>query len=599
MKIKAGLEIHIQLDTEEKLFCKCKTTMQKEIPSKIVVRKLHPVAGELGLVDVAAQFEYLREREYYYEYFDEESCLIELDEEPPREINKEALELALKIAMLLNCKIPDKIQVMRKTVIDGSNTSGFQRTALIGLDGYIEVNDKKIKITTVCLEEDACAIDKEEDEKVYYKLNRLGIPLVEISTDVFEVENPKEIEEVAFNIGWLAKTIKKVKRGIGSIRQDVNISINSARMEIKGVQKLEDIPKVVSYEVKRLIDLENLSKELRNRNAKVSEILDVTEIFSKSESNLIKKFLERGNRIFSLALYNFKGLMSYKIAERTFGKEIADYLKAFNSGIIHSEEDLKKYNLEKDFEKLKEFFDAKENDVVAIFAAKNKSAVEFIKKFLEKLIEGKMDKETRKANPDFSTSFLRPLPGSARMYPETDLPLIDISKEFLERIKPMEEPLNKKIYRISKEFSIDLNVVKEIARKDLLETLEEFLKKYSNLGNNYIAQFLINLENYGINGENFGKFRDRIEKLLELLSNKQITKASVNVILKEIKEKEVEEIIEEKNLKAYSRDELEKIVREIFEKEKDINKVRKILFTSEHNLRIIPEILEEILKKYK
>ncbi|MEM5830088.1 MAG: Glu-tRNA(Gln) amidotransferase subunit GatE [Candidatus Aenigmatarchaeota archaeon] len=594
MKIKAGLEVHIQLDTEEKLFCKCKTTMKEEVPKKIVVRKLHPVAGELGLIDVAAQYEYLREREYYYEYFENESCLIELDEEPPREINKEALELALKIAMLLNCKIPDKIQVMRKTVIDGSNTSGFQRTALIGFDGYIIVNDKKIGIKSVCLEEDACAIDKEENGKVYYKLNRLGIPLVEITTSVFEVENAKEIEEVAFNIGWLARTIKKVKRGIGTIRQDVNISIDSERIELKGIQKLEDISKVVNYEIKRLIDLKNLSSELKKRNAKISEIFDFTEYFKNSSSNLIQKFLNAGNKIFGLVFYNFKGLMNYKIAERTFGKEIADYLRTFNSGIIHSEENLEKYKLKEDFENICKMLKISENDVLAIFAAKNDKAVKFIKEKLEKLIEGKLEHETRKANQDLSTSFLRPLPGSARMYPETDLPLIDITKECLEKIRVKEEPLNVKIYRISKEFSIDINLVKEIARKDLLEVFENFLNEYKEVGSNFIANMLINLENYKID---FWNKQNEIKEILEMIKNKKLSKSAANLILSELKDKKLEEIIKTKDLIAFDKEELKNILKDLLNKNMSIDEIKKYLFTNEKTkYKVIPEILEEILK---
>ncbi|MEM5834054.1 MAG: Glu-tRNA(Gln) amidotransferase subunit GatE [Candidatus Aenigmatarchaeota archaeon] len=593
MKIKAGLEIHIQLDTKEKLFCKCKTTMKEEIPKKIIKRKLHPVAGEFGIVDLAAQYEYLRDREFYYEYFENESCLIELDEEPPREINKEALTYALQIAMMLNCKIPDRIQIMRKTVIDGSNTSGFQRTALIGFDGYIDVDNKKIEIKTVCLEEDACAIDREENGKVYYKLNRLGIPLVEISTGIFEVENFKEIEEVAFNIGWLVKTIKKIKRGIGSIRQDVNISINSTRIELKGIQRLEDISKVVNYEVRRLLDLEKLVKEFKNREVKISDILILTDKFKNSKSKLIEKFLKEGNEIYGLILYNFKDFINFKIADRTLAKEIADYLKAFNSGIIHSEENLEKYNLKEDFEKIREELKIGNEDVLAIFASKNDIPIKFIKQKIEKLINGILENETRKANSDLSTSFLRPLPGSARMYPETDLPLISISRDFLEQIKFSSTPLNIIINQLSQKYNVDKNVLKEIARKDLLDFCQEILDRNKNLNPNFVFQIFLNFEKYNLDKEIVEKKRDDFYLMFKYLEERKISKAAIDDILKEIKEKSLEEIIKEKDLIAFNKDELKSILEKMNIKDK--KDLRKLFENEKIKKKIIFEMIDELL----
>jgi Glu-tRNA(Gln) amidotransferase subunit E-like FAD-binding protein len=266
--LKVGLEIHFQLDVDRKLFCNCSSAMKEKEPIAIVKRKLHPVASELGEVDIAAQFEYLRNRNFFYEVFKNESCLVELDEEPPHNPNEEALKVALQIAKLFNCKIPEYIFVMRKTVIDGSNTSGFQRTMILGFDGYFEFKGKKISITQICLEEDAAAIDKEENGNVYYKLNRLGIPLVEIDTGVIEGLEPKEIEEVAYQIFLISSSTGKIRRQIGAIRQDVNVSISGGeRVEIKGVQKLSLISKVIEKEVERQSELimkgEKVQKETR------------------------------------------------------------------------------------------------------------------------------------------------------------------------------------------------------------------------------------------------------------------------------------------------------------------------------------------------
>lgn len=241
--------------------------MKEREPLKIVKRKLHPVASELGEVDIAANYEFFRNRTFHYQLFRNETCLVELDEEPPHPLNLEALQIALRIALMLSCEIPNEIHVMRKTVIDGSNTSGFQRTAVVGLNGSMKYKGEKIDITHVSLEEDAAAIAKEEGENITYRLNRLGVPLVEISTGLLEGYTPQEIQDIALNIGMICRSTEKVKRGIGTIRQDINISIRGGkRVEIKGVQDLGLLAKVIELEVKRQFNLPKVEEETRAVN---------------------------------------------------------------------------------------------------------------------------------------------------------------------------------------------------------------------------------------------------------------------------------------------------------------------------------------------
>ena len=200
LKFKSGLEIHQQLDTS-KLFCNCKSLLRKDSPDFVVKRKLHAVAGESGEVDVAAQYQKSLDKEFEYQGFDS-TCLVELDEEPPHEINKEALKIAIHISLLLNCKIMPITQIMRKTVIDGSNTSGFQRTVLIAKEGYLETVNGRVGIESVFLEEDAARIVERTDKKEIYKLDRLGIPLVEIVTAP-DIKNvvvvATNLQEIVFN----------------------------------------------------------------------------------------------------------------------------------------------------------------------------------------------------------------------------------------------------------------------------------------------------------------------------------------------------------------------------------------------------------------
>lgn len=252
LRLKAGLELHQQLNTRHKLFCDCSTEMKEKLPIMTVGRRLHVVASELGMVDTTAQFEYLRNRSFHYQVFNNETCLIELDEEPPHNLNAEALQIALQIAFLMSCEIPNELHVMRKTVIDGSNTSGFQRTVIVGINGHISYKGKRIPITQITLEEDAAAIVGEENGVATYRLNRLGVPLVEIDTGILEGFSPEELQGIAYQIGILARSTNKTKHGIGSIRQDVNVSIrNGPRTEVKGVQELGLLSKIVEFEVQR------------------------------------------------------------------------------------------------------------------------------------------------------------------------------------------------------------------------------------------------------------------------------------------------------------------------------------------------------------
>jgi Glu-tRNA(Gln) amidotransferase subunit E-like FAD-binding protein len=250
---KAGLEIHQQLDSH-KLFCNCPSVLRSDTPDLEFHRRLHAVAGESGKVDVAASYEAGLDKEFVYQFYKDNDCLVDIDEEPPKKINDEALGIAIQIALVLNCKVNSISQIMRKTVLDGSNTSGFQRTVLIGYDGFVETSLGKVGVSHVFLEEDSARPVSRDEKKVVYKLDRLGIPLVEIATNA-DIKNAEHAKETALKIGEILRTCK-VKRGIGTIRQDINISIkNSSRVELKGFQDPKIMIKTVDNEILRQLEL--------------------------------------------------------------------------------------------------------------------------------------------------------------------------------------------------------------------------------------------------------------------------------------------------------------------------------------------------------
>ena len=281
LELKVGLEIHRQLDTK-KLFSPVPSELHEEVDFTFQ-RKLRPTMSELGEIDQAALEEFKKGRIYVYQGNYKFSDLVYMDEEPPHTPDEEALKVALQIAYLLNATPVDEIHFMRKIVIDGSNVSGFQRTAIIAMNGKVDTPWGSVGIPTICLEEDAARIIEREDSKVIYRIDRLGIPLIEISTTP-DIHHPEQAKVVAKYIGDALRATRKVKRGLGTIRQDLNVSIKGgARIEIKGVQELDMIPIIIEREVLRQLNLLKIRDELKRRGVREEELKeefhDVTDIF--------------------------------------------------------------------------------------------------------------------------------------------------------------------------------------------------------------------------------------------------------------------------------------------------------------------------------
>ena len=404
---KAGLEIHQQLDTG-KLFCKCPSYLRQDEPHFLVKRKLHAVAGDTGEIDSAVLHEASLDREFVYQGYKDTTCLVELDESPPYLINSEALDETLKIALLLNCEIYPVSQIMRKTVIDGSNTSGFQRTVLIGHNGFIETSFGKVTIESVALEEDSARIVS-KSKIVVYRLDRLGIPLVEIGTAPV-INKPEQIKETALKLGEILRACR-VKRGIGTIRQDINMSIKGHdRVEIKGFQEPSIMILTANKEIERQL------KELQN---------------------------------------------------------------------------------------------------------------------------GKKNGEVRNALPNGETEFLRPMPGMARMYPETDLPLLKIGREKINEIKKKLPKLKHEIKSELKKKGLSdelINLVLD-GNLDEFETLlrvypkePELVAKMVTLWRQEIASKL----NISFEAVNNKIDEQTLEKLLELVRENKLDKGMLRGIFNDI-----------------------------------------------------------------
>ncbi|MEF8907158.1 MAG: Glu-tRNA(Gln) amidotransferase subunit GatE [Haloarculaceae archaeon] len=459
----AGLEIHQQLDTATKLFCECPTELREpEASTRSFTRYLHPTKSELGEIDAAALEESRVEREFDYLAYDS-TCLVEEDDEPPRRVDREAMETTLEIAALLDMDPVDQAHVMRKIVVDGSNTTGFQRSMLVATDGAIETSEGTVGVEDMMLEEESAQRVEETDSGVRYSLDRLGIPLVEIGTDP-DIRTPEQAREAAERIGMLLRSTGKVKRGLGTIRQDVNVSIaEGARVEIKGVQSLDDIDDIVRNEVRRQAELLAIREELADRDASVEDPRDVTEVFADTDSGVIRGALSEGGRAMAVRLAGFDGLVGRELLpDRRLGTEFADHARRHGAGGIFHTDELPAYGVtEREVAALRAAVDAGETDAVALVADDPETAelaIDAVAERAETAIEG-VPEETRDANEDGTTRYLRPLPGAARMYPETDVPPVEPDPS---EVEPP-ELLTEKVDRYQAEFGLDESLAEQVA----------------------------------------------------------------------------------------------------------------------------------------
>ena len=548
--LKVGLEIHQQLDTSHKLFCSCPTDLTEAEKGDEFPRRLRPTRSETGEVDVAALFEYRKGRKYSYQAPSGHYCLVEADEEPPHPINREAIVIALAVAKALGSTMVDEVHVMRKIVIDGSNTSGFQRTAIVALGGRITVNGKDYGIQTIVVEEDAARKVGERGQVVDYRLDRLGVPLIEIATAP-DIHTPQEAKDVALAIGMLLRMTGAVKRGLGTIRQDLNVSIvGGAKTEIKGVQELDLIDRIVEYEVMRQVNLLRIRDEMRARGIAERDLdqepVDVTDLFRGTKSKVIARALESGGKVLAVRLPRMKGLLgTYVQPGRRFGTEIADYVRFWSDvqGLFHSDE-LPAYGITA--EEVQAVYRAlgadPAQDAFAMVAERPERALKAISVILERVrqaLQG-VPEETRAANEDGTTRYMRPRPGRERMYPETDIPHLLVTPDMLaEAEKLVPEPAEVKVRRFVERYGMSRELAEKAVADPRLPLIEELIGRYgASLSPTLIASLIVvtlkGLRSKGVNVDSISE--DRLEGLVRLLAEGSVAKEAAEAILAKMAE---------------------------------------------------------------
>ncbi len=580
-----GLEIHQQLDSKTKLFCRCPNSLTDKTPERKIYRRLRPTQSELGEIDRAAYEESQRNLQFVYEAYNHHTCLVEADEEPPAKLNQEAVDISIILASLMNMTVVDEFHTMRKQVIDGSNTSGFQRTGILATDGYVETEFGNVTIETLGLEEDAARRIGEEEGKIVFRLDRLGIPLAEITTSP-DMHHPQQVQQVAYQLGQILRSTK-VKRGLGTIRQDLNISIREgARIEVKGVQDLELMPTIVENEVQRQLNLIEIAKELQNRGAEVeTDIIDVTALLEGTNSKVVKGILEGENSgVLAIKLRHFAGLIGREVQPgKRLGTEFSEHGKKMGvSGLFHTDE-LPNYGItQEEVDSIKNELGIEGDDAFILVAGPMDKARNALYEVIERAQDSiiGVPEETRRAQDNGNTEYMRPLPTASRMYVETDIPTEIIDPERVAEIAAnLPELPSVKKERIQKEYSLSDELAEQLVQRNNADLFEEIKAELPGMDATKIASDIVStIRDLKRDGYDVKKLdKDALVEIFSLVDKDVIPAAKTDVIFKDVCEDiSPMDSVKKNNLEKLSEDAVADGIKEIVEENRSMIEERKM-----------------------
>ncbi|HME19537.1 MAG TPA: Glu-tRNA(Gln) amidotransferase subunit GatE [Nitrososphaerales archaeon] len=565
--LRVGIEIHQQLATSTKLFCACPVMKSEEFPYQFR-RRLRPSQSEVGRLDPAAVFEFSKGRTNLYLWSPESSCLVEADEEPPHRMNEDAVDSAVTVALLLGSNVVDEVHVMRKIVIDGSNTTGFQRTCVVGLGGKVLVDGKAVGVQSVTLEEDAARILGEDQSERRYGLDRLGVPLVEVALEPF-TGTPEMVGNLALHLGRALRSTGRVARGLGTIRQDLNVSVGGGKViEVKGVQKLNLVQKVVAYEAARQLALMKLAEKVKalGPGPLRCTVSDCTGVLSGTASKVLKRLLADGGKVVCVCAPRLGGLLGWEpFPGVRLGREVAEVARANSlGGVIHSDEFAKQGVSKAEEAALRKKCGAPAGSALVLVAgepSRVERAVEPIVERLEKASEG-VPAETRGATEEGETRYLRPRPGAQRMYPETDIPDIVVTREALASLESrLPERWDARVGRYEKEFSLSRDLAFRLYDSGYAPLFES-LAPEAKIAPSVLAATLVDLP---VRLVREGVPEEKVDDALlvsvaRAMGDGRVAKEAafdVALLLGSGRAKSIDDALRDLGLKAMSRDELE------------------------------------------
>ncbi len=486
---KCGVEIHQQLLTSKKLFCRCPAGLYSKDHDAEILRHMRPTLSEMGTYDGCALMEFKTKKEILYLLKEESVCTYEMDDTPPFTINQQALDVAIEIGLLLNCQIVDEVHVARKQYLDGSIPTGFQRTAIIGINGEVEVEGRKIRIRQLSLEEDSCREISDKGHCICFRTDRLGMPLVEVVTEP-DFENPNQAAAGVKAIGRLLRATNKVRRGIGAVRQDVNVSIKGgSRVEIKGVPRYQDIKNLTSIEALRQKALLELKAELKRRKLSKKNLRffkkEITASIKNTRSEILREALDKGFSVQGIKIENFAGLLNWKTQPgTTFANEISGRVRVVACldrvpNIFHTDHYPEYYGSHIDLRRLINLFRVKEEDALIVVWGPNQDTITACQEIRDRILEAVdgVPEETRQHRRGGLTSFERILPGVERMYPDTDHPPLAISADKISRLNNNLPQKTFEIEQCFKKYGLPADVIETLALSSHYDLIEELAKQ--------------------------------------------------------------------------------------------------------------------------
>ncbi len=471
---KSGLEIHQQLLTDKKLFCRCPAGRYSDVYHAEILRHMRPTLSELGEYDGTALMEFKTKKEIIYRINRESVCTYEMDDTPPFMINEQALDIALGIAMLYQCIMVDELHIARKQYLDGSIPTGFQRTTIVGVDGRIEFGDRDIRIVQLGLEEDACREVSDVGHRRVYKTDRLGMPLIETVTAP-DMRTPHEVAAVGQILRRIVRSTGRMRTGIGAGREDVNVSVTGGtRVEIKGVPRIPRIPRLTYNEAMRQWNLLRLRDELARRGittaAFAASFEDVTKHLRKTKYMPVETALKSGMVVFGVRLNSFRGLLRWQTqADTYFSQEISDRVRVIACltvlpNILHSDSPSESL-MSSEWVAVKKALGARDEDAVILVWGHSEDARLGAQEIAARTREATIGvpSETRQALRDDTNGFERILPGPDRMYPDTDLPPKKIGADRLAAIRAGLPPLIQTREKWYREIGVPADVVERLS----------------------------------------------------------------------------------------------------------------------------------------
>ncbi len=567
--LKAGLEVHQQLNTFKKLFCHCPAKLINHPHNVEILRHMRPTLSELGEYDGTALMEFKTKKEIIYQLYNDVVCTYEMDDTPPFLLNQQALQFALEIAMLFDCNIVDEIHISRKQYLDGSIPTGFQRTAIVGINGSFPLDNadrKRVHIWQLGLEEDSCREVSNQGHTIVFKTDRLSIPLVEVVTAP-ELKTPKEVFLAGEQIRRVLRASGKVRRGAGAARQDVNVSIKGgSRVEIKGVPSTKLISNLVASEALRQKALLEIRDSLRSRGITKKTLSamvgDLKELFKNTKIKIIRQALEQGGTVKGIKLVGFGGLFSYPTQPGlNFSFEFSERVRVIacldqKPNLIHTDDHLFFKRRKRDLKKIQELFKARHVDVVVIVWGNEEDVNTAIEEIRLRALDAAsgVPNETRTVLSDCQTGFERILPGPNRMYPDTDLPPCAIDEK---RIKDTRANLPLTPWARRKKYQNQLNHhLLDIMELSPWQHLVDYLIKHCSLNPIFVASTILDrfrcLTRKGYQIEEIKP--DDLLMVFKEVEKKKILATAVIPIIKNILQNgtDVQEALGDKNFKPVS-----------------------------------------------